>query len=93
MVFLNYLIALAFLSLSFGILLLMISRNGIQLFFGQLFLLLAAFLILSSSVLTIDTMVFFIIGLIFVAILFFFNFRDKIYLRSLQNDERRKSNE
>lgn len=97
MVFLNYLMALSFLSFSFGILLILISKKDLWQFFGKLFLLFASFLILSSYVTsiekTIDTIAFFILGLIFISVLFFFYYRDSLYINSLNKLDSRESNE
>ncbi len=93
MVFLNYLIALAFLCFSFGMLLILISRSNLYTVLGNLFLILAGILILSQMTLSSETVVFFILGLIFILISFFFSFRDQVYLSTINKSERRESNE
>jgi len=78
MVFLSYLIALSLICFCLGLLLLIFSKSKLQMNMSFIFLFLSGIFLISSSILSADTVLFFLLGLVTITIILAFHFRDQL---------------
>jgi len=78
MVFLSYLIALSLICFCLGLLLLMFSKSILQMNMSFIFLFLSGIFLISSSIMSTDIVLFFLLGLVTITIILAFHFRDQL---------------
>lgn len=78
MVFLNSLIALFFLCLSFSFLIIIRTKKNVNMLFGFLLMVFSGIVLLSFSELSAENVIFVILGLLVISIMFAFQFRDQL---------------
>ena len=79
MVFMSYLIALSLICFCLGLLLIMFAKSKLQLTMSFLFLFLSGILLVSGSILTSDSVIFLLLGLVTATIIMIFHFRDHLF--------------
>ena len=93
MVYINYIYALFLGCLSLSFLILLFSRNRVIMGFGYLFLVLSGIILVSSIILTSDTILYVILGFLIIAMILFFNFRDYLETTISKDQDRSENNE
>lgn len=93
MVFVSYIVALFLVCLSLGFLCLFFSKTKMIEMFGYFFLVFSGIILISSSVITSDTILFIILGLYILSLVLLFTFRDELKNGQREDTQRREMHE
>ena len=93
MVYLSFILSIAFICLLCGILFILFSKKSLQVFIGFVLIFLAGIFFLSVAQLTAEVLIFSLLGVLSIILMLFFYVRDKVFKVAPTIDERRGDNE
>ncbi|MHA1551121.1 MAG: hypothetical protein ACTSUP_10270 [Candidatus Heimdallarchaeaceae archaeon] len=93
MVYLSFILSIAFICLLCGIVLILFSKKSLQVFTGFMLIFLAGIFFVSVAQLTAEVVIFSLLGVFSIILILFFYLRDKVFRVVPTIDERREDNE
>ena len=93
MVYLSFILSIAFICLLCGIVLILFSKKSLQVFTGFMLIFLAGIFFVSVAQLTAEVVIFSLLGVFSIILILFFYVRDKVFRAVPTIDERREDNE
>ena len=93
MVYLSFILSIAFICLLCGIVFILFSKKSLQVFIGFLLIFLAGMFFQSVTQLTAEVILFSLLGMLSIILISFFYVRDKMFRVVPTFEERREDNE
>lgn len=93
MVYLSFILSIAFICFLCGIVFILFSKKILQVYIGLVLIFLAGMFFLSVAQLTAETLTFSLLGVLSIILMLFFYVRDRMFSVVPTIDERRENNE
>lgn len=93
MVYLSFILSIAFICLLCGILFILFSKKSLQVFIGIVLIFLTGIFFQSVVQLTAEALIFSLLGVLSIILILFFYVRDRVFSVVPTIDERREDNE